>query len=55
MISLIAKGHCVVGAVFHVMDNDNTGEFDPYFIERIKNCMTLMFQKSFVESLELEI
>ena len=32
----------MVGAVFHVVRDDNTGECDPYYIERIKNCMTMM-------------
>jgi hypothetical protein len=29
----------VIGAVFHVVALDNTGEFDPYFVERIKNAL----------------
>ena len=33
------SGKLVVGAVFHVLGEDNTGEFDPYFVERIKNSL----------------
>ena len=55
IVSLVAKGHCVVGAVFHVVCDDNTGEFDPYFIERIKNCISLMFEKDLIQQLEAEI
>ena len=49
IVSLVSKGHCVVGAVFHVVCDDNTGEFDPYFIERIKNCISLMFEKELIQ------
>ena len=37
------------------MSEDNTAEFDPFFIERIKNCVAMMFEKDFVQQLELEI
>ena len=26
------SGSLVIGGVFHILDDDNTGEFDPYFI-----------------------
>ena len=39
----------MVGAVFHVVRDDNTGEFDPYYIERIKNCMSMMFEKELIQ------
>ena len=55
ILTLVSRGHCVVGAVFHVLRADNTAEFDPYFIERIKNCLTLMVEKDLVRQLELEI
>jgi hypothetical protein len=29
----------VIGCVFHVVNEDNTGEFDPYGIERMKNSL----------------
>ena len=51
----MSRGHCVVGAIFHVHRTDNTAEFDPFFIERIKNCLTLMVEKDLVRQLELEI
>jgi hypothetical protein len=37
--SIMVRGHCVIGAVFDVKGEDNIGEFDPFFVERIKNCM----------------
>jgi hypothetical protein len=52
MVTLVAKGNCVIGAVFHVNDLDNKGEFDPFFIERMKNCLHLMTEKEFVMQLE---
>lgn len=45
IVTLVAKGSCLIGALFHVNSEDNTGEFDPYFIERIKNCLQLMVEK----------
>lgn len=33
------SGSLVIGGVFHILDDDNTGEFDPYFIERMKNAL----------------
>ena len=39
----------VIGCVFHIMNEDNTGEFDPYGIERMKNAMQMMKNKQFVE------
>lgn len=48
LLTLVSRGHCVVGAVFHVMSDDNGAEFDPYFIERIKNCLSLMVEKDLV-------
>lgn len=41
-----------MGVVSHVLTADNTGEFDPYFIDRIKNALQLMIDKGFVDSLE---
>lgn len=35
--------------------SDNTAEFDPFYIERIKNCLALMAEKDLVRQLELEI
>lgn len=55
LITLVSRGHCLVGAVFHLNRPDNSAEFDPYFIERIKNCLSLMLQKDLVRQLELEI
>ena len=48
ILTLVSKGHCVVGAVFHAVNADNTAEFDPFFIERIKNCLSLMVEKDLV-------
>ena len=39
LVTLVSLGHCVVGAVFHMFSSDNSAEFDPYFIQRIKNCL----------------
>lgn len=55
MVSLVAKGQLVVGVVCHVLGDDNTGEFDPYFVDRIKNTMQLMVDKHFVEVIESDI
>ena len=51
----MAKASCIVGAVFHVNGIDNTGEFDPLFIERIKNCLHLMTEKEFLMQVDQEI
>lgn len=51
----LENGALVIGAVFHVLSEDNTGEFDPYFIERIKNALQLMRNKNFVEALEQDL
>lgn len=37
------------------MSDDNAAEFDPYYIERIKNCLSLMMEKDLVRQLEQEI
>lgn len=55
LVSLVGKGQLVVGVVCHVLGDDNTGEFDPYFIDRIKNTMHLMVDKHFVEVIEADI
>jgi hypothetical protein len=52
LVTLVAKGSCVIGAVFHVNSKDNTGEFDPFYIERIKNCLHLMTEKEFITQLD---
>lgn len=52
---LVLKGSVVVGAVFHINSVDNTGEFDPFYIERIKNCIQLMLDKEFIAQLDHEI
>lgn len=44
-----------VGVVCHVLGDDNTGEFDPYYIQRIKNAMQLMIDKQFLEVIESDI
>jgi hypothetical protein len=49
------NGALVIGAVFHVLSEDNTGEFDPYYIERMKNALQLMKSKSFVQALQNDI
>ena len=48
LITLVSRGHCVVGAVFHVIAQDNAAEFDPYYIERIKTTLNLMVEKDLV-------
>ncbi len=45
----------MVGVVCHVLDDDNTGEFDPYYIDRIKNTLQLMIDKRFMEVIDNEI
>ena len=55
MVTLVGRGHCVIAALFHAVSDDNTAEFDPYYIERIKNCLSMMFEKDLVHQLELEI
>lgn len=45
----------MIGVVCHILGDDNTGEFDPYCIERIKNAMQLMFDKSFIDVIENDI
>ena len=55
LLTLVSCGHCLVGAVFHVVRPENAAEFDPYYIERIKNCLTLMVEKDLVRQLELEL
>ena len=55
LLTLVSRGHCVVGAVFHIDSIDNAAEFDPYYIERIKDCLSLMVEKDLVRQLELEI
>jgi hypothetical protein len=47
-----SSGSLVIGGVFHILDDDNTGEFDPFFIERMKNTQQLMNNKNFFSSLE---
>jgi len=49
------EGSMVVGAVCHIVNDDNTGEFDPYFIERIKNALQMMRNKRFVEVIEADV
>jgi len=39
LATLVGKGQLVVGVVNHVLGDDNTGEFDPYFVDRIKNSL----------------
>lgn len=53
--SIVSEGPTVVACVFHVLSDDNTGEFDPYGIERVKNCMQMMRMKGFPEAVEAEI
>lgn len=45
----------MVGVVCHVIGLDNTGEFDPYCVERVKNCMQMMIDKNFIEILEKDL
>lgn len=35
----IENGSLMIGAVFHVLSENNTGEFDPFYVERIKNAL----------------
>ena len=40
LVTLVCgQSSLVLGAVFHILAEDNTGEFDPYFIERMKNSL----------------
>jgi hypothetical protein len=55
LCTLIGRGQLMLGVVSHVLAEDNTGEFDPYVIERIKNSLQLMFDKHFVEVIESDI
>jgi hypothetical protein len=53
--SLVSQGPLVIACVFHVISQDNTGEFDPYGIERMKNAMQMIRSKQFAQALETEI
>lgn len=53
--TLVSQGPMVIGCVFHVINEDNTGEFDPYGIERMKNALQMMRCKKFAEVIETEI
>ena len=35
----MGKNQLLVGVVGHIIGLDNTGEFDPYFIDRMKNAL----------------
>ena len=39
LVTLLGRGSLLLGVVCHVLAADNTGEFDPYVIERIKNAV----------------
>jgi hypothetical protein len=51
----MTKGQVVIGAVFDVKNDDNIGEFDPFFVERIKNCMNLLYDKNFIGRMQDDI
>lgn len=54
MVTIVCdeSGALVIGAVFHILNEDNTGEFDPYFIDRMKNALQMMRNKHFAEAIE---
>jgi hypothetical protein len=53
---LVSNGEALVlGAVFHVLNEDYTGEFDPFYIDRMKNTLQMMKSKNFAEVIEAEI
>jgi hypothetical protein len=39
LVTLMGKGELLIGVISHIISDDNTGEFDPYYIERIKNAL----------------
>lgn len=55
LATLVSSGRLVVGAAFHVVASDNTGEFDPYFIERMKHALQMMKTKEFAAAIEAEM
>ncbi|CDW73564.1 UNKNOWN [Stylonychia lemnae] len=55
LATIVGRGQLIVGVVCHVLGDDNTGEFDPYFVERIKNAMQIMIDKHFLEVIENDI
>ncbi len=55
MVTVVCRGEIVLGVVLHLFYKDNTGEFDPYYIERIKNCLLLMMDKDFISIMEEEL
>ncbi len=55
MACFVTAGHLVIGAAFHILAVDNTGEFDPYFIERMKHALQLMKTKDFAAVIEAEL
>ena len=55
LVTLVGKGQLLVGVACHILAEDNTGEFDPFCIERIKNSLQLMLDKHFIDVLEQDI
>jgi len=55
LATLVSAGRLVVAAAFHVIATDNTGEFDPYFIERMKHALQMMKTKDFAAAVEAEM
>lgn len=55
LVTMVGKGQLIIGVVSHILGLDNTGEFDPYCIERIKNAMQMMIEKGFIETIDSEL
>jgi len=51
----VARGEIVLGISAHILSTDTTGEFDPFYVERMKNALLLMLNKEFVGQLEDEM
>ncbi len=48
LVTFVARSEVVIAGVFHVLDEDNTGEFDPFFVDRMKSALQMMNDKHFI-------
>lgn len=51
VLSLVSQHNLVVGVVSSLSNYDPKAEFDPFLLERIKNCLRQLHEKAFISGL----
>lgn len=54
-LTMLSQGELVIAVVGRLTNYDPKSEFDPFLLERTRNCLNLLRTKQFIQTLQQEV